>query len=316
MILLLWVLLLPVAAKAQEGRIAAGPKATDTRPYVLGSLYNDPTPVDLLEPKGLAGIAEGIVRAATVELPEGPLAQVLREAFEKGKTLDELNLSVGSAGERSPYFPRSTKYTTIKLARVRVSGVSPGDRYGRVKVQFHWDRTGGAAGAPLMGAGIGNLAGDDNDDSAVKPQAIGSISPSMQDDALSAARFSITVDGYEIASFSELAGINSAVEPVTFVLKRGKATGPAMWAWHEAVREGDMAAARKSASLVMYDYDGKPVARYHLQNAWPSKVEIGGLTAQGNVSDLDFLKARALRGGEVAMETVTIVCENIQRVAQ
>ena len=55
--------------------------------------------------------------------------------------------------------------------------------------------------------------------------------------------------------------------------------------------------------------------RYHLESAWPSKVEISGLAAQGNVSDLEFLKARASRGGEVAMESITIVSERIQRVS-
>ena len=42
---------------------------------------------------------------------------------------------------------------------------------------------------------------------------------------------------------------------------------------------GDMAAARKSCSLVMFNTKGKPVARYHLENAWPSKIEIGALKA-------------------------------------
>ena len=50
----------------------------------------------------------------------------------------------------------------------------------------------------------------------------------------------------------------------------------------------------------MYNFDGAPVARYHLENAWPSKLEIGSLKAGAS---------------EVLMETVTLVCEQIQRVA-
>jgi phage tail-like protein len=50
----------------------------------------------------------------------------------------------------------------------------------------------------------------------------------------------------------------------------------------------------------MYQADGKPVARYHLEMAWPSKIEIGALKAGAS---------------EVLMETVTIVAEHIQRVA-
>lgn len=148
------------------------------------------------------------------------------------------------------------------------------------------------------------------------------LSPQQPNDALTAARFSLTIDGYEIASFSELGGINTEVEVVDFlessdkevvfkklpgkckpphlILKRGKNASMELWAWHEAVINGDIVAARKSCSLVMYNYDGKPVARYHCEHAWPAKIEIGALKAGAS---------------EVLMETVTIVCERIQRVA-
>ena len=141
-------------------------------------------------------------------------------------------------------------------------------------------------------------------------------------DAITAARFSITIDGYEIASFSELQGITTSVEvvdqmessdkeiilkklpgkrnPPTIVLKRGKNTSMELWSWHEAVLAGDMMAARRSCSLVMYSADGRPVARYHMEHAWPAKIEIGALKAGAS---------------EVLMETDTLVCEHIQRVA-
>jgi phage tail-like protein len=141
-------------------------------------------------------------------------------------------------------------------------------------------------------------------------------------DAITAARFSIVIDGYQIASFSELIGISTEVEPVellastetevmlmklpgqkkppTLTLKRGKNQSMELWLWHEAVLMGDIVAARKSCSLVMYSTDGTPVARYHLEMAWPSKLEVGGLKAGAS---------------EVLYETVTLVCEHIQRVA-
>ncbi|RSS52884.1 phage tail protein [Streptomyces sp. WAC06614] len=141
-------------------------------------------------------------------------------------------------------------------------------------------------------------------------------------DALTAARFSITIDGYEIASFSELSGITTEVEavdylsssdkevifkklpgkakPPTVVLKRGKSSGLELWAWHQSVLSGEINIARKSCSLVMYSFDGTPVARYYLFAAWPSKLEVGALRAGSS---------------EVLMETVTIVCERLQRVA-
>jgi phage tail-like protein len=150
----------------------------------------------------------------------------------------------------------------------------------------------------------------------------GGLGANQPNDALTAARFSITIDGYEIASFSELQGITTEVEAVDFmessdreviikklpgraktgqvILKRGKNSSMELWAWHEAVLQGNIVAARKSCSLVMYNYDGAPVARYHLEHAWPSKLEVGALKAGAS---------------EVLMETVTIVCERIQRVS-
>jgi phage tail-like protein len=141
-------------------------------------------------------------------------------------------------------------------------------------------------------------------------------------DALTAARFSITIDGSEIATFSELQGITTSVEvvdfiessdkevvmkklpgrrnPPTVVLKRGKNNSMELWAWHESVLQGNMAAARRSCSLVMYNVDGAATARYHLEDAWPAKIEIGALKAGAS---------------EVLMESVTLTCTHIQRVA-
>jgi phage tail-like protein len=138
-------------------------------------------------------------------------------------------------------------------------------------------------------------------------------------DPLTAARFSIVIDGSEIAAFSELADLSSGFEvdvletterglltipskrhPQSVTLKRGMTSGIELWAWHELVMNGSLAEAQKDVTLVMYDETGTPVARYHLENAWPAKLEIGSLKA-GTSS--------------VLMETVTIVSENLQRVS-
>jgi phage tail-like protein len=146
-------------------------------------------------------------------------------------------------------------------------------------------------------------------------------------DTLTAARFAITIDDVEIASFSELLAISTEIEPLdvvqagpggpagkaetisrklpgkskpaTLVLKRGKNNSMEMWIWHEKARNGG-ADALKSCSLVMYNFDGTPVARYHLEHAWPSKLEIGTMAAGSQ--------------GAALVETVTIVAERIQRV--
>ena len=50
----------------------------------------------------------------------------------------------------------------------------------------------------------------------------------------------------------------------------------------------------------MFNSDGKPVAKYWLENAWPSKLDMAGLKAGAS---------------EALIETVTLVAEKIQRVA-
>ena len=132
-----------------------------------------------------------------------------------------------------------------------------------------------------------------------------------------AARFSIFVDGHEIASFSELEGISSGYDvdfiessgrrlsvpgkrpAPTVTLKRGMTNDLELSAWHEQAMN-DWSAARKTASLVIYNTTGDPVARYHLENAWPAKLEIGALRAGAS---------------SVLLETVTLVCDQLQRVA-
>ena len=138
---------------------------------------------------------------------------------------------------------------------------------------------------------------------------------------LTAARFELTVDGHSLAVFSELVGISSSVDiehvrvdtnpkrklkklpgkrtPPTVTLKRGMTRNIELAAWHELVILGDVA-ARKNVTLTMYDVTGDPVVRYHLTNAWPSKLEIGALKAGAS---------------SILMETVTLVAEFMQRVS-
>ncbi len=36
-----------------------------------------------------------------------------------------------------------------------------------------------------------------------------------------------------------------------------------------------MADVRKGGAIIVFDYEGKPVKRYKLTNAWPKSLEIG-----------------------------------------
>jgi phage tail-like protein len=131
------------------------------------------------------------------------------------------------------------------------------------------------------------------------------------------ARVSLTIDGYELASFSRCIGLGSesTVEPapasddeIIFknlpgettgrtVCERGLTSSIQLAAWRDAVVLGDMAAARKSVSITMYDTAGDPQFRWHLTDAWPS-----GLT---NLFDQDGM----------GREVVTFTYEFAQRVS-
>jgi phage tail-like protein len=140
-------------------------------------------------------------------------------------------------------------------------------------------------------------------------------------DGITAARFELTIDGHSLAVFSELQGISSGYDtselelltrasdvllkapakrkPTSVTLKRGMTSSVELAAWHDQALT-DNAAARKTATLTMYNTTGDPVARYHLENAWPSKLVIDALTAGAS---------------EVLFETVTFVADRVTRVS-
>lgn len=127
-----------------------------------------------------------------------------------------------------------------------------------------------------------------------------------------------------VASFSELAGINSEVEqteymqagekgpefgrfvgktkPPSVTLKRAMSTGKDttwIWEWHQQARAGSPAAYR-TTTFMLYgagsDPSQQPAMSYMLVNAFPSKVEIAGMKAGAT---------------EVVVQTVTLQCDEI-----
>jgi len=145
----------------------------------------------------------------------------------------------------------------------------------------------------------------------------------MANDApIAASRFGITADGVTLATFSELQGITTKVDVIEFreatadgvrISKIPGATAPEgevkfkmamgpnleMNAWLEAAQAGMMEQARKSCSLVMYDAENNPVARFYLERAWPAKCVLSPMRAGGN---------------DVLQQEWSIVYETIQRV--
>ena len=146
--------------------------------------------------------------------------------------------------------------------------------------------------------------------------------PSLPSDAIASYHFAVEIDGIELAQFSELSGITSEIDvielkentrdgkpiikklpgarkPPTITLKRAKNSSMALWDWHYSMYQGKVQDARKTGSVVLYDYSFGEVARYNFTNGWVSKVTMGAAKAGSN---------------EVLMEEVSIVCEELTRV--
>ncbi|MBM9506701.1 phage tail protein [Actinacidiphila acididurans] len=49
--------------------------------------------------------------------------------------------------------------------------------------------------------------------------------------------------------------------------------------WIKDSRFGNMTNARRNGSIIVYDYEGLPIKRYKLINAWPKSLEISTLKA-------------------------------------
>jgi phage tail-like protein len=70
-------------------------------------------------------------------------------------------------------------------------------------------------------------------------------------------------------------------KPTELTLTRGLTSDRAFDDWVKAVGEGSGTAGR-TAALVLHDEAGEVLRRFTLVNAWPSKLEIGALAADGS----------------------------------
>ena len=137
---------------------------------------------------------------------------------------------------------------------------------------------------------------------------------------ITAARFIIQIQNLAQIAFSELSGINSEVEPVEYIsvdsggnivhtkqfgktkppkvsLKRGmdKEGTHNLWAWHQAVLDGDPGALR-TCELTLKTSSGEISLSYVLEDAWPAKIDVAGAKAGSS---------------DVITQTVEMVCSQI-----
>ena len=80
-------------------------------------------------------------------------------------------------------------------------------------------------------------------------------------------------------------------------LTRGLSEDQSFEKWIKDSQFGKMADVRKGGAIIVYDYEGQPVKRYKLTNAWPRSLEIGSLKA-GDTS--------------VLTEKLVLTCEMIE----
>lgn len=115
---------------------------------------------------------------------------------------------------------------------------------------------------------------------------------------ISASRFGISIDGVQVASFSEAVMTTEVVVDTssgTRILRtQGKATfrrpqTANLWVWstYEAMLQ-QRGVQRQNMIVTAYDPTNKPVARYYLENAWPQRVGVSGLAGAADVGIEEF----------------------------
>ncbi|GAA2978051.1 MULTISPECIES: phage tail protein [Actinokineospora] len=114
--------------------------------------------------------------------------------------------------------------------------------------------------------------------------------------------FGLEVDGIQIKSINEVSGLKMEQDVIElkqntadgkYVIKklpgrpkagevtltRGLTGDTSFEKWVKDAHFGKMADARKGGAIIVYDYEGQPIKRYKLTNAWPKTLEIGSLKA-------------------------------------
>jgi phage tail-like protein len=80
-------------------------------------------------------------------------------------------------------------------------------------------------------------------------------------------------------------------------LTRGLSEDQSFEKWVKDSHFGKMTDVRKGGAIIVFDFEGKPVKRYKLTNAWPKSLEISNLKA----GDTSYLS-----------EKLVLTCESIE----
>jgi len=145
-----------------------------------------------------------------------------------------------------------------------------------------------------------------------------------REDPLVAFKFGLEIEGKLSGMFNSVGGIGSETEVISqklvnsdtgetiirqlpgrltwtpITMKRGVTSNLDIWKWRQSVVEGKIDEARTNCSIIAYSQDNTEIARWNLENAWPSKV-VGPEMDSGSTNYM--------------IEDVTIVHEGVERVS-
>jgi phage tail-like protein len=134
--------------------------------------------------------------------------------------------------------------------------------------------------------------------------------PARATDPLIGYSFSLDVQGTLTGFFTEVSGLGSETEIVEhkitdpsgrdlvqkipgrtkytdITLKRGVTAMMDIWTWRKMVESGDIVGARKNATITMFDQSLNAVAKWNLENAWPTKVSGPSISAEGSTVTIE-----------------------------
>jgi phage tail-like protein len=130
-------------------------------------------------------------------------------------------------------------------------------------------------------------------------------------------RFLVELDGIVQAGFAEASGFGSSLEVVEYreggdaatvkklpgkvsypdiTLRWGITDSRELYDWHLSAVNGNV--QRKSGSIILLDDTAQEAMRWNFFDAWPSKWDGPDFNARGN---------------EVAIDTLTVTCERVER---
>jgi phage tail-like protein len=132
--------------------------------------------------------------------------------------------------------------------------------------------------------------------------------------------FGLEFDGITIKSITEISGLKIEQDVVELkengpdgkyvihklpgrpkapdiTLTRGLSEDNSFEKWVNDSHFGKMPDVRKGGAIIVYDFEGEPIKRYKLTNAWPKSLEIGSLKA----GDTSYLQ-----------EKLVLTCEMIE----